>query len=156
MLGYGGCCPWVVSASAAMVAFSASSILALSSPSPYFFAAGVATNILLEVSTVTAGQWEKPNPLCNNDAWRPVFHLGKVPILLPWAPCWKKGEKRASRGCLYFSLFGLFWEVFPLFFDYSSKFHIMAADVGLGLSGPAWFLGLINGLRSLPLIFLLP
>ena len=32
-----------------------------------------------EVSTVTAGQWEKPNPFCNNDAWRPVFHLGKVP-----------------------------------------------------------------------------
>ena len=39
------------------------------------------------------------------------------------------------------------------FLDYSSKFHIMVADVSLGLSGPAWILGLINGLRLLPLIF---
>jgi hypothetical protein len=44
---------------------------------------------------------------------------------------------------------------FLSFLDYSSKFHIMAADVSLGLSGSAWFLGLINGLRPLPLIFLL-
>ena len=126
-------------------------------PITSLFAANVAANILLEVSTVTAEQWEKPNSFCNNDAWRPVSYLGKMPpLLLLWAPCWKEGENRASCGCLYFSLLD-FSEGFSLFFlNYSSKFHIMAADMGLGLSGPAWFLGLINGLRPLPLIFLLP
>ena len=32
----------------------------------------------------------------------------------------------------------------------------MAVDMGLVSSGPAWLLGLINGLKSLPFILLLP
>ena len=39
------------------------------------------------------------------------------------------------------------------FLDYSNKFHIIAVNVSLGLSGPAWVLDLINSLRPLPLIF---
>ena len=82
----------------------------------------------------------------------PLLTLGKSSSLLPWAPWWKEGEKRASRGSLFpFPFSGLFWRVSLSFLNYSNKFHIMA-DVGLGPSGPNCILVPINGPRSLLLV----
>ena len=68
----------------------------------------------------------------------------------------KKGGKESHVGLLLLPFSGIFWRVFLSFLNYSSKFHIMAADVDLGPSGPAWSLGLINGLKPLLLTFLSP
>ena len=80
--------------------------------------------------------------------------LGKCPfIALSSAP--KKGrEKESTTWGAFTSPFLDCSGGFSLsFLDYSNKFHIIAVNVSLGLSGPAWVLDLINSLRPLPLIF---
>ena len=142
MLGYGSRCSWVAVASAAMAAFLTSSALVLSSPS-FPITAGIAADVFVKVSTATAGQWEEPALFCNYEAWRTVFHIRKVLLLSPWAPH-KKGER---RGITWGDFPSLFWTVlvmvFPFFLDCSGGPHIIAADMCLGLSGPACVLGLI-------------
>ena len=120
------------------------------------FAASVAANALLEVSTVTARQWEKPNFFSNDGAWRPVSYLGKELLLFALSSVLKIGGKeRITWVSLLFPFSRIFWRVSLSFLNYFSNFHIMAVDVGLVSSGPAWLLGLINGLKSLPFILLL-
>ena len=135
-----------------MATFSTSSPLALSFPSPHF-------SLLVLPQTFF---WRCLPWLLDNEKnqvssaimrlWDPFFILEKSSIYLPWAPCWKENHV----GLLLLPFSGIFWRVFLSFLNYSSKFHIMAADVDLGPSGPAWSLGLINGLKPLLLTFLSP
>ena len=65
----------------------------------------------------------------------------------------KRGKRKHHMGLSFLPLFSrLFWRVSLSILNYSSKFHIMAADVGLGPSGPNCILVPIDGPRSLLLV----
>ena len=70
------------------------------------------------------------------------FTLGKCSFIISSTAPKKGGKKEHHVGC--FS---------PSFLDYSGGPHIITANVCLVLSGPAWVLGLIDGLMPLLLVF---
>ena len=88
--------------------------------------------------------------MCLGDPW---FSLGKCHFIASSSASKMGGKRKHHLGCFYFSLLDCFGGFSLSFLNCSSKFHIMAAGVNIGLSGLAWVLGSINGLRLLPLIF---
>ena len=88
--------------------------------------------------------------MCLEDPW---FSLGKCHLIALSSASKMGGKREHHMGCFYFSLLDFSGGFSLSFLNCSSKFHIMAAGVGIGLSGLAWVLGSINGLRLLPLIF---
>ena len=88
--------------------------------------------------------------MCLEDPW---FSLGKCHLIALSSASKMGGKREHHMGCFYFSLLDFSGGFSLSFLNCFSKFHIMAAGVGIGLSGLAWVLGSINGLRLLPLIF---
>jgi hypothetical protein len=136
-----------------MTAFLASLIL-VSSFLSSLFTADVAADALWNDLPQLMVQEKSRLLCCNNVSWRLVILIRKVPFYCLELRVEKKGGKREHHvGASTSPFLDCFGGFSHSFLDCSSKFHIMAADVSLGLSGPAWVLGLINGLRPLPLIF---
>ena len=113
MLGYGGHCPWVVSASVAMAAFSAFSTLALSSPSPHFTLLVLPQMFFWWCLRQLMGNEKNQVFFCNNGAWRSVSHLGKELSLFASSSVLKRGGKE-SITWVFLS--------FPFFLDFSGEF----------------------------------
>ena len=120
-----------------MAASLASLTLVLSFPSS-LITADVAANALWNDLPQLMVQEKNRLLCCNNVSWRPVILIGKVPFYCLELRAENKGGKREHHVGASTSPFLDCSGGFSLsFLDYSSKFHIMAADVSLGLSGPA-------------------
>ena len=130
--------------------------------SPYFvfpiilpITVGVVADVFLEASTVTAGQWEEPPLSAIMMPGDLYLSLGKCPFFHLELRA-KKRKERTSCGEVIFPLFLVCSsEGFPSLFGLGGP-YIIAAEVSLGLSGPAWVLGLIDGPMPLILVLLLP